>query len=47
MSEKGRISDYKFRQDGTGVPVLKDTLNRLIKYYAVKGSGTVKVTLLS
>lgn len=39
-------SDYKFRQDGTGVPVLKDTLNRLIKYYAVKGSGTVKVTLV-
>lgn len=36
-------SDYKFRNDGTGIPVLKDTLNRIIKYLAVKGSGTVKV----
>ncbi len=39
-------TDYRFRNYGTGVPVLKDTLNRLIKYYAIKGSGNVLVTLV-
>lgn len=32
-----------FRQDGTGVPVLKDTLGRIIKYHAVKGAGNILV----
>lgn len=34
---------YSFRQDGTGVPVLKDTLGRIIKYHAVKGAGNITV----
>lgn len=39
-------SDYRFKNYGTGVPVLKDTLNRIIKYYAIKGTGNITATLV-
>ena len=40
--------DYKFTSVGaTGEEVLKDTLNRLIKFRKIQGAGSTKVTLVA